>query len=162
MWGRLATCGRLSIGLPAAPIAPKKAQRRLQLAAMRGSSIRLPMAPTISLDQAFMWGRQSCLQPPFRRLSLSVCEPRKRRMKAGGSQDWLPHRAAHPKRQPITIRKRQADCQSAAGCQPAPHSFGIQLARAQESSRRAKKQMDSCTKLLELACSRRNGATWLT
>src|SRR5580658_7500299 len=30
LWGRLATCGRLSIGLPAAPLAPKEAPHRLQ------------------------------------------------------------------------------------------------------------------------------------
>ena len=33
-----------------------------------------------------LWGRQSCLQPPFRRLVSKVS-----RLKAGCSQDWLPH-----------------------------------------------------------------------
>ena len=32
-----------------------------------------------------LWGRQFCLQPPFRRLVCKVS-----RLKAGCSQDWLP------------------------------------------------------------------------
>jgi hypothetical protein len=41
-----------------------------------------------------LWGRQFCLQPPFRRLyggRARVFDHGKRRLKAGGSQDWLPH-----------------------------------------------------------------------
>jgi hypothetical protein len=40
-----------------------------------------------------LWGGQSCPQPPFRRLSRDVSEPSrgKGRLKAGCSQDWLPH-----------------------------------------------------------------------
>ena len=37
-------------------------------------------------DEDALWGRQSCLQPPFRRLVSKVS-----RLKAGCSQDWLPH-----------------------------------------------------------------------
>jgi hypothetical protein len=39
----------------------------------------------VSPEYLSMWGRQSCLQPPFQAA---------RRLKAGGSQDWLPHKAA--------------------------------------------------------------------
>jgi hypothetical protein len=40
-----------------------------------------------------LWGGQSCPQPPFRRLFPDVSEPSqdKGRLKAGCSQDWLPH-----------------------------------------------------------------------
>ena len=40
-----------------------------------------------------LWGGQSCPQPPFRRLFRAVRESscRSRRLKAGCSQDWLPH-----------------------------------------------------------------------
>ena len=38
------------------------------------------------VDEDALWGRQSCLQPPFRRLVWTVS-----RLKAGCSQDWLPH-----------------------------------------------------------------------
>ena len=40
-----------------------------------------------------LWGGQSCPQPPFRRLFRDVSEPSrgKGRLKAGCSQDWLPH-----------------------------------------------------------------------
>ncbi len=48
------------------------------------------------LDAEAMWGRQSCLQPPFlggfsshKRVSAQGT----RRLKAGGSQNWLPHKA---------------------------------------------------------------------
>src|SRR5687768_11346338 len=38
------------------------------------------------------WGGQSCLQPPFRRLFRPICEIlAERRLRAGCSQDWLPH-----------------------------------------------------------------------
>ena len=40
-------------------------------------------------DEDAMGGRQSCLQPPFRRLVCKVS-----RLKAGCSQDWLPHNVA--------------------------------------------------------------------
>ena len=50
---------------------------------------------------AALRGRQSCLQPPFRRLfrgrrAFSITE--ERRLKAGGSQDWLPHSRTHTAR----------------------------------------------------------------
>ena len=42
-----------------------------------------------------MWGSQSWLQPPFQAafsgMRQSSFDARKRRLKAGGSQDWLPH-----------------------------------------------------------------------
>ena len=40
-----------------------------------------------------LWGGQSCLRPPFRRLFRDVSEPSrgKGRLKAGCSHDWLPH-----------------------------------------------------------------------
>jgi hypothetical protein len=40
-----------------------------------------------------LWGGQSCPQPPFRRLFRDMSEPSrgKGRLKAGCSQDWLPH-----------------------------------------------------------------------
>src|ERR1035441_4230343 len=40
-----------------------------------------------------LWGGQSCPQPPFRRLLRDLSEPArgKNRLKAGCSQDWLPH-----------------------------------------------------------------------
>jgi len=45
------------------------------------------MGPRPTKDnQDASWGRQSCLQPPFRRLVSEVS-----RLKAGCSQDWLPH-----------------------------------------------------------------------
>ena len=38
------------------------------------------------------WGRQSCLQPPFQAALQGYLGIRaERRLKAGGSQDWLPH-----------------------------------------------------------------------
>jgi hypothetical protein len=44
-------------------------------------------------DVHLLWGGQSCPQPPFRRLFRIVSEPSrgKGRLKAGCSQDWLPH-----------------------------------------------------------------------
>jgi hypothetical protein len=54
-------------------------------------------------------------------------DPRKRRLKAGCSQDWLPHLAAKPQRVVAIhrdrggrVQGRQADLQSAADCQSAP------------------------------------------
>ena len=41
-----------------------------------------------------MWGRQSCLQAAFQAAfsdHARVFAPVERRLKAGGSQDWLPH-----------------------------------------------------------------------
>src|ERR1017187_975790 len=40
-----------------------------------------------------LWGGQSCPQPPFRRLfpAMSDFVARQGRLKAGCSQDWLPH-----------------------------------------------------------------------
>jgi hypothetical protein len=40
-----------------------------------------------------LWGGQSCPQPPFRRLFGDMSEPSgaKAWLKAGCSQDWLPH-----------------------------------------------------------------------
>ena len=46
------------------------------------------LRPTKGNDDV-LWGRQFCLQPPFRRLVCKVS-----RLKAGCSQDWLPHNVA--------------------------------------------------------------------
>jgi hypothetical protein len=62
----------------------------------------------IEAYKSAMWGRQSCLQAAFRRLlraswRLGPSSPdsqffarRQRRLKAGGSQDWLPHNPPNP------------------------------------------------------------------
>jgi hypothetical protein len=75
MWGRLATCGRLAIGLPEAPIAPKEAPQRVTACCYVGQAI-LPAA-------AFLGGFSSHKR---------VFAPSTRRLKAGGSQDWRPHK----------------------------------------------------------------------
>jgi hypothetical protein len=45
-----------------------------------------------------MWGGQSCLQPPLGGFASHkrVFAHGARRLKAGGSQDWLPHKVALP------------------------------------------------------------------
>ena len=49
------------------------------------NGVTMGLRPTKGNEDA-LWGRQSCLQPPFRRLVSKVS-----RLKAGCSQDWLPH-----------------------------------------------------------------------
>jgi hypothetical protein len=92
MWGRLVTCSRLVIGL---------------LLALENTLRQSPPRSRL----AAIWGRQSCLQPPFRRCSGPV-----RVFAAYWSGE-------------LAGRRGQADYQSAAGCQPAPHSFGDLLHR---------------------------------
>jgi hypothetical protein len=55
----------------------------------------MPHTFTIGEVLHLLWGRQSCPQPPFRRLFLYASAPSwgKGRLKAGCSQDWLPHKS---------------------------------------------------------------------
>ena len=55
----------------------------------------MPHTFTIGEVLHLLWGGQSCPQPPFRRLFLYASAPSwgKGRLKAGCSQDWLPHKS---------------------------------------------------------------------
>jgi hypothetical protein len=69
MWGRLATCGRLAIGLPAAPIAPKKAGT---LGAH--SSHSLPTRQPRHLNSIRPSRKPpTCFQAPANRPALAMC-----------------------------------------------------------------------------------------
>jgi hypothetical protein len=65
-----------------------------------GGSQDWPMPHTFPVGDVLrlLWGGQSCPQPPFRRLFRDVSElsQGKGRLKAGCSQDWLPHQRSLP------------------------------------------------------------------
>ncbi len=97
MWGRLPTCGGL--GAPSGPRLPRTrrdAPGRLRLAAMWG---RLPTCGGLGAPSGPRLPRRRRDAPGRLRLAgtCGFCGPRvspgprKRRLKAGGSQDWLPH-----------------------------------------------------------------------
>jgi hypothetical protein len=86
--------------------------------------------PGDEIAEGVMRGGQFCPQPPFRRFFRDVSEPSrgKGRLKAGCSQDWLPHNLGgmvSKIKQHVALGWQHC---AAAGCLRYPHAFDESLA----------------------------------
>ena len=104
LWGSLVSCGRLSIG-PLPRLLPAYGGNQPPRRLTTGPTWRRPCRTSVGraiMPAAAFQAARSC----YERTLVHA----KRRLKAGGSQDWLPHKAAEPQPNVIRRPKRRQGC----------------------------------------------------